>query len=504
MPAAFQIIGWSSSDKVPGVGGETVYGSGPINPATIPLSCLIVGTKLSTGSMTPNQDVLQALSADDVDLKVGAGGEAAIMAYAALARGVPVFLAPVAEAGGAAAATLTIALTGTVAAGTWAIRLHGKLYTGAFSISDTITTIHAAIAAAINADVRCPFTATSSAASAVATVKSKGARGNYHAGVIAPSQSLPAGMTMTLTGGTPLTGGVTPFTGGTGTETNTTLLGVLFPTEYSRIALAENDAVNLAAWRAQVDAQAGPTSNITQHIVVATTGTLTAAQSLSQTTLNHPRFNPLWYLNSETHPAVIAADFAARRVAVEQGDPDASYDDEILTAVAPQAFKQDWPSYATKVAALNAGVTPIYTTADGYAKIVRAIVSRCLNGTTPDYRVLDTGDAYVPDYIRRAASINWQTSFRVANIRNAADPADTSRPLPSGVGTPSVWNSSVEQMLRKFERGEGFPAPIITDVDNNKPSSSYDDAGKRIMSAIPAKVMPNTHQIGISVRQIAA
>ena len=172
--------------------------------------------------------------------------------------------------------------------------------------------------------------------------------------------------------------------------------------------------------------------------------------------------------------------------------------------MAPQSQKQDWPSYAQKVAALNSGVTPVYTSADGYAKIVRAIVTRCLNGAVPDYRVLDVGDAVVPDFVRRDVGLDWQTSFRVANPRNAPDPADTSRPLPSGVGTPATWNSAVEAKLRKYERGEGFAAPIITNVDGNKPSSSWDDVGKRIMTAIPVAAMPNTHQIGISVRQVAA
>jgi hypothetical protein len=71
----------------------------------------------------------------------------------------------------------------------------------------------------------------------------------------------------------------------------------------------------------------------------------------------------------------------------------------------------------------------------------------------------------------------------------------------AGVGTPSTWNARVEGKLRRYERGEGFPAPIIINVDNNKPASAYDAIGKRIMTAVPVVPAPNTHQVGISIRQ---
>lgn len=557
------IIGWSSTDKVPGVGGETIFGSGPISATAIPIILLVVGTKLASGSMTPNQDVLPILGVDDADAKLGAGGEAALMCYAASKiPGVTLWCAPVAEAAGAAAAGLVITLAGTwTSNGSWTYRFNGITYTGGITPTDTFTTVAAAIANAVNADVRSAFTATSALGVVTLAVKSKGARGNQYLAFQDVSK-LPSGCTSSLTGstwaattayttssyvtpttangfyykcttagtsiGTPpvfpttigttvsdgtavwtcwgqvLTGGITTFGGGSGTETNTTLLSVLIPAEYARIACAENDATNLAAWRTQLDAQAGPTSNILEHLITAMNGTLASTQSIGQTTLNHPRFQVLWMLNGETHPAIIAATMAAIRAVTEQTDPDAAYDDVILPGVAPQSQKLDWAQHTTLIAALNNSVTPVYTSPDGYAKICRSIQTRSLNGATPDYRVLDTSDAYVPDFVRRDLSLDWSTSWRVANPRNTDNPAPDQKAAASGVGTPDTWNARVEGKLRKYERGEGFPNPIITNVDGNKPQSGWDPNGKRIMTAVTVAPMPNTHQVGISVRGVAA
>jgi phage tail sheath gpL-like len=495
------IVGWASTNKVPGVGGETIYGAGPLSAQSVPLLLLLVGTKLTAGTAVANQDVVDIRSSDDADAAFGAGAELSLMCYAALlTTGVSIKAAPVAEAGGAVASTLTITITGpATSSGTWFYRLNGKVYTGGISNGDSATTIAAAISAAINADTRAAFTAAPVAGVVTVTVKSKGARGNQHV-CFQDTTKLATGATSVLAGGTALTGGLVPFSGGTGTETNTALLGVLLPSQYHRIGSAESDATNLAAWKTQLDAQAGPTANILQHYVFATSGSLAAHQSLTQTTLNHPRFQGKWYLNSESHPCQIAASFASLRTATEQGDPDAAYDDAIIPGIAPQSQKADWPSYATNVAALNTGVSPVYTSSDGYAKVVRSIQTRSLNGASPDYRVLDTSDAYVPDFIRADLSLDWSTSFRVANPRNADDAADGKPPV-AGVGTPSTWNARVEGKLRRYERGEGFPAPIIINVDNNKPASAYDAIGKRIMTAVPVVPAPNTHQVGISIRQ---
>lgn len=556
-----QIVGWASTDKVPGVGGETIFGSGPASAGSIPLTCLAVGTKLTTGTAVPNQDVVPILSPDDADVAFGAGSEIALQCYGLLKTpGNTIFGAPVAEAGGAVAATLVLTVAGVpLASGSWSIRLNGTAYSGGINTTDTPTTIAAAIAAAVNADVRAPFTALAAVGVVTFTVKSKGARGNLYIG-FSDSSKLPSPVTISMPGATwvtltayttasyvvptvangfyykctiagtaaagqptwpttigttvtdgtvtwtcwgqILTGGLATFGGGAATEVNTTLLSLLAPVGYDRIASAENDATNLAAWRTQLDAQAGPTSNITQHFITGVNGTLATGQSVAQTTLNHPRFQVLWYLNSETHPAILAATFAGIRCATEAGDPDAAYDDVILPGVAPQSQKLDWPSHATLVAALNNSLTPVYTSPDGYAKICRSIQTRSLNGSTPDYRVLDTSDAIVPDFVRRAIALAWTSVYKLANPRVSDDPPANQKDAASGVATPTRWSNFVEGILRGFERGEGFPAPIIINVDALKPSSGYDKVGKRIMSAIPVQPAPNNHQVGISVRGV--
>ena len=561
MGSPISIVGWSSSDKVPGVGGETLFGTGPASASSIPLTHLVVGTKLTAGSATPNNDVLTILSQDDADAKLGAGSEAALMCYAALKANPndTLYCAPVAEAAGAVAATQAITFSGTwTTAGSWFVRLNGIVYSGGVAGTDTFTTLAAAVAAAINADVRSAFTAVATAGQVVVSVKSKGVRGNAYE-CFQDTSKLPSGCISSISGpvwvtlqvdalttyitptvangfyykctvagtggasqpiwpvtvgttvadgtttwtcwGQVLTGGLTSFGGGAGTETNTALLAVLQPSEFARISSAENDSSNLAAWRTQLDSQAGPTSNLLQHFIFAVNGTLVAAEALAQTTLNHPRFQCLWQLNGETSPSQVAAGFGALRCATEQTDPDASYDDAILVGVAPQSQRADWPSHATLLSALNNSITPIYTSLDGYAKVCRSIQTRSLNGSTPDYRVYDSSDATTPDFVRRDLSLKWATVFRPSNPRVSDNPSDITKAPPSGVATPYTWNNYVTSQLRGYERGDGFPNAIIIAVDQNLPSSAYDPVGKRIMTAVPVVAAPNQHQIGISVRQ---
>jgi hypothetical protein len=153
---------------------------------------------------------------------------------------------------------------------------------------------------------------------------------------------------------------------------------------------------------------------------------------------------------------------------------------------------------------VNNGITALYSTPDGYCKIVRGIVTHCNNAGTPDYSCLDWGDATVPDYVRTDLRLYWIGTFKPNNPRNSDDPPSTAARAGTGVATPSLWNASVEGRLRDYEAGKGFPAPIIVNVDGNKPVSSYDYTAKRIMSAVTVVPAPANHQIGVSVRQAAS
>lgn len=503
------IPGLSPATKLPGFYGETKYAAGAISTSSIPLTVLLVGGKTSAGDLTPDSTPKRVLSEDDCDARAGAGSELACMGYQALRiPGVNVFLAAQSEALGATAATATITIGGSWnAAGSLALRLSGRRIDVTVGASDSASDVATAIAAAINARPRLPFTAVAASEVVTITTKNKSPRANAHA-LFRDLTQAPAGLTATLAGGTSLTGGGVRFKDGAGNDDPTDLLSAIYASEFSRIAIACGDdtldAVQLAKWKTQLNQQAGPTEGKLQHAVTASTGTPVKATTLTKTTLNDARFGHLFLENCESHPSEIAAVFAAIRAAKEQTDPDAAYDDEVLPGIAPQAERADWPGRPLMESLLGEGVTPLYTAEDGTVRVARAITTRCLNGSVPDYRVLDTSEAVVPDHVRRTLELVWTTEFKPANPRVADDPPPEQKEPLAGVGTPSGWNSTVYRILKSMERGEGYPAPILIDVDNRRPVSFYDKTAKRIMSAVPVEPAPNQHSIGVSVRQVTS
>jgi phage tail sheath gpL-like len=494
------IVGFSSTAKVPGFFGETVFGAGAISAGDIPLKLLLCGTKTSAGTAVADTDVVNIFSTTDADTYFGPGSELAIMCYGALQNpGVAIKAIASAEAGGAVAATATITLTGTwTSTGTAIYRIDGIRVTAAISSTDTISSAADSIVNAINAIPSLSVTAVKGAATAYVitiTRKSKGLRG-LQGMLFQDITQLPTGCTSTIAGGTSVTGGGVHFVSGTGTDSVTNVLAVLATAQYDRIAAAQNDGTNGALWVAACNTQAGPTIGHLEHLIFASNASLSTAQSIAQTSLNAERAQYLWQVNGETIPSYVAATFAARRTAVEQSDPGASYDGYVLPGVAPQSQQADWASYPTLVSALDNSLTPVTTNANGQSYVVRSITTKSLTSGAPDYRTLDTSQAVVPDYVRTVVRLFWETVFKVSNPKVFSDPADGERDRPAGVATPSRWNQSIKKILLDLQ-----DQLIISDVANNAPVSEYNSTAKRIMSIIPVIPTPSNHSTGVSVRQ---
>lgn len=499
-----QIVGFSSTDFVPGFVGETVFGAGKLTASDLPLKLHLVGNKLSTGTKTANQDTDQVFTETEADTYYGAGSELARMFYAAVRiPGVAIYCSPVTESAGAnATMTVTFATTAT-SDGEFRYRFAGDLVVVSIPSGTTASVAGDLFVAKVSQNTRLGCTAVNASGTVTVTWKQKGPRGN-DAIVFQDITKKPAAMTSTLGGaGASVTGGGKKFAGGTTADDFTTVATNTFPAWFNRVALACNDSTNLGVWETNTDAKAGPLEGRMEHVVVGFNGALASAQSLTQTTLNNARFQLLWMLNGESMPSEMAAVFAALRCATEQGDPNADYDDKVLAGIAPHSQPADIPQRSTKISALQTGVTPI-TTVNGQAQIVRSITSRCLNGTNPDYRTLDTGTAVVPDFVRQSLGLLWTTEYKVSNPLVADDPSAEQPERASGVATPKRWSGYVEKYLRDLESGKAVASglPQIIDVDLNKPSSGFDKTAKRIMSVVPVVPAYRNHQVGVSVQQL--
>lgn len=502
MASLIVVEGLTADDKVPGAYAETKYGQGRVSVGSFPVKCLLIGYMLAAGSATVDQDIDQIVGQAEADTLYGARSQLASMASAAFAAvgegGVELWGAPTAEAGAGVVADLDVTVGGA-----WSTSGHFYLYVGGrrhlivVASTDNIAAVVARIEDVLEADANAPWAVTDASPVATIVVQNKGEHGlQYYAAV--DTTSAPSGLTVTLEGAAVAgTGGLYAMLNGAGAPTLTTLLGLLEAETYDYIVSGFNDATSLAAIEAHVDAQALPTVGRLEHVVCATNDAYATAISRSATTLNAYRVSMLWDEYQEAHPCEWAAEFGAVRASLEGTSPWQNYIGRVLKAAKPKRYGPAVATHAELKAALNNGLSPV-TTVGGECQIVRAIVTHCLNGTSPDYRCYDVPDAVVPDRIRKELVASW-ADFAASNPMVQDNPA-AGEVLPSGVAYPDLWNARIYADLLDFQNNDLW----IQDVDDYPPTSAWDDDSKRIVSAVPCVVRRPNAQVAISVRQIAS
>lgn len=505
MPIIIQ--GFPETYKRPGFYGETVYGAGGISSGSIPKCLLLMGLKTSAGTMTADTQVVDIGSDDDADTYCGAGSLLARQCYAARREaGIRIKAIAVTEASGGAAATATITIaTNASSSGEWVYTIDGVDVRVAVQSGATPTAQATAIKNAINGNPRLPVTATSNVGAVTVTTKNVGAICNSFI-LFQSKATAPGGSTSTLAGGsavtssTPLEDGVF-FSGGSGSEDVTNALATLYAGRYHRIGVGMIDATNAALVEAQLDAKAGPTVGRMEHAVFANIGNIAAATSVAQTTLNNARCQLVWIEECETHPSEIAARVAAARLAKEQSNPNSNFDGYPLTGIRAQRSRAKWASESNQVSALDNGVTPLLSQSDGAVTIARAITTKSLTSSNPDYRTLDVGFATTPDEVRDDLALQWATVFLPANPAVRDDPASEEPDPPAGVATPKRWTSFVENRRETVYAANLWTLPVTTATLTE---SEYNNTAKRIMSKVPVLTHPLQHQIGVSVRETSS
>jgi phage tail sheath gpL-like len=498
----FIFSGVDPTYKVPRYIAQIIFSAGNISASSAPLYALYVGMKTSAGTITPDSDVLEVFSEDDVDTKCGARSQLAWMARAGI-RAAPTsrhFIAAVTEPAGTAA-TATVVLGGTwTTPGEWAFEIGGVRVAGTVGTTDAIDTVGADMASKLTGKARLPVTAgyNPTTDTLTLTCANLGAQGKDWI-VKVDKSKLPAGMTLTVTGGATLGGSrvrLGASSSGTGVEDVTTLLTKLLVTRYARIAAAQNDNTNAGYWETQVNSLAGPTSLILEQLVFAMNGDQGTVETFATVQLNAPRAQVLWMQNADIHPSVIAAVKTAIRASREGTDPVPDYDGLTLPGIPPHSYDGDIPLDSVVNSNLNRGVTPV-TTVNGEARVVRSITSYCrLDSVTQDERTLDIGDAVMTDYATIDLKFLYETSFRPANKYVGPDPLPSEFEPPPGVGYPRLWNSSVLGRLNDY-----FTSGWVEFPGANPPVSQYNKTAKAIESMIPIVVRRVQHQMRNIIRQ---
>jgi phage tail sheath gpL-like len=263
------------------------------------------------------------------------------------------------------------------------------------------------------------------------------------------------------------------------------------------IGLAHNDATNVGLVETSCNGKAAFDVGRLENYVVCTNRGQSAAIALGQTTMNDQLGTLVWAQNHPEHPSRLAARAAAYFSITEGADPNHNYDDDVLFGAAPHFSTADNPNRATLKTSLNNSLTPLITV-DGKLTFVRAICSRSLNGSTPDYRTYDRGDVAVALRVRKEL-VSLANQLRVENPY--VGPNLAADLPPAGTLTPGLWESRVSALLQTWA-GPDFN--WLEQVESFPPKAEYDTTNGRIMSVVPTIAKTQFHQIGIVVRQQAA
>jgi phage tail sheath gpL-like len=305
------------------------------------------------------------------------------------------------------------------------------------------------------------------------------------------------GNTYTFTGVAALSNGGIPFSLGAGTDDVDDAIDGTESVTNDYIGLAHNDVTNVGKIETAINAKAAyDVARLEQYVACRNRG-LTDGIALGQTGMNDQLGTCLWPQNHPEHPSRLAARMAALFSITDGGQPNTNFDEVVLPGAAPHFSEGDNPNRSTLNSALNNSLTPLITV-DGKLQIVRAICSRSLNGSTPDYRTYDHGDVAVAIRVRKEAVVLGQA----LKAGNPFDGPDVEEGLPPpGTFTPKRWEAEMNALL------EEWASPRfnwLQDVDANPCQAVWDTVAKRTMSVVPTIAKHQFHQLGVLVRQQAA
>ena len=488
--AIASIIG--TDNKVPGVYLKVSLGVGARSAGSAAMGLLLVGNKTAGGSAAVDT-VKSLFSKDDARNEFGAGSELFMMAQAAFKANPSVTLSGVAvteSVGSQATGTITFTAGPATADGTVEVWIGGRRVVAAVADTDTITTAAAAVAAAINAETDFPVTAGAAVGVVTVTAKQAGTKSNAIT------------LRTLLTGATGIahTALSTTLTGGTTLDDPQSALDSVAATRYHLIAASDDDAVNLAKYKAHVDAGAEPLVGLRQRFVAGSVDTLGNTTTLSDA-LNAERGQIVWQAGSDDTPAEIAAASAAQHIVQVQSDRAAPVDGVVIPGLRPPNDSADKPLNTELASALNNGITPLdYSGSEVF--FVRAITNYSTDSAgNPDAGVLDVSKVEVPDFIADQLQANFLARFGGFKLDNDPDQGDFVEPK---VATPSSVKDFIFEILKNHGAG-GSGVLLLSDVEANKPllATELDSAAVgRVNAVVPLDVVEGFHQGAFDIQQV--
>lgn len=434
-----------NSNKVPGVYLKVSLGVGPRYGGGDPRYVVLIGNMTSDGTMDVETEY-DVFSLDDVRTYAGAGSELFYMTRAALAAN-------------ATAAIKIIAMTesvGTAATGNFNVN-HVATSAGTIGITigsfpeievpfanfDSIDDMASAICTYINYNEDLPVTASVASDIVTCTAKHKGPRGNK---IKIRARILEGTGPEVLTSDDTLTGGAT-------SDSVSNVLDTLTSVRRKYLVLPYWSGSQLTAVKTHLDSQDNPDSGNRKYAIFGSVETV-GDTTTNVTALNFERMQCAWMPNSDHTPAELAAALAAFRAGAESRDPKHNFNGESVPGLLPHYDTFDIPTNTELQSALNNGITPLTTVNGGNVAIVRSVTCKSQDsGGRPDYRVLDTIKAVIPDEVADGLELIIGDTYAGFN---ASEDDPEGNPPPTGVLTPAMLKDTIYDYLIAREKEDGW------------------------------------------------
>ena len=378
---------------------------------------LLVGQKLVAGTGLSNKPIIVSSEADAINLS-GRGSMLARMykfARAADPTG-EIWILPLDEPAAGVVATGTIAITGTAtAAGTLFLTIAGQLVQTAVASGDTATIMATNLAAAVNAALDLPVTASSSVGNVTLTCRWKGLTGNditilHNYRGAAGGERTPAGVTVAITA----------MASGTASPTLTTAIANMGDEVFDFIAMPFADTTSLDAFKTELSDTSGRWSYARQiygHIYSALRGTLSALTTFGGLRNDQHATVAAIEANVPTPCWEYAAAYTQRNAVFLKIDPARPTQTGELTGVLPAPAGQRF-ILTERQSLLTFGIATSYY-GGGSVRIERAITTYQKNTWGQgDLSYLDSEtmhtSAYVIRYLRNAVTSKY-SRHKLAN-----------------------------------------------------------------------------------------
>lgn len=506
MSSPISLVGFATSDPVPGSYLQISFAAGPASSGTTTYSAIILANMLDTGSATPdttiygpNTSTPMTSVADAISL-FGDGSEMARMVkrFMDVNKSTPLYAVAVSEGVGAGQADGYVELT-TTATGSATLRIFvcDEFVDTGIVTGDTPTEIAENAVININGKSSWPVTASSAAGLITLTAKNAGLRGNdirYFA------QILPSNISTTVT---PLAS--TKLTQGTVSDDNTAALATILGRRFYYCISAASDQTQLEAWADQIATEALPINDRRMRLFGGSVDTLANAITIS-TALNEARAEVVWLQNADQKPSGLTANQAAFISLFEaQAIPRINFAFSGQTSTTSGLWRiraplaGNAPTRVQVYAALNAGLSPIGVGDAGTTFLYKRVTTRFKNGAVVDYRIREAGKVTICDFF----SDDLQSQV-IASMDGKVIGNDPIKNQPGGlpnVGTPRVLKSIINRVLREyFDKGliQNVADTIANTITQREVSPS-----NRLSARIPLEPVDPWDQTALLVEQVA-